>query len=151
VVFARWVRGPLVAMLSAGAFAIALADIGFALAPSLILACAAAFVGGLGNGVELPSLISVVQRLTPQRLQGQMMGAVESLNALCVAIGLPIGGALVVFGSPRIAFVVIGVGTAVSAAALFSVGRGKPAADTDGATTSPLDGSTAEYAESLPH
>jgi hypothetical protein len=47
-------------------------------------------------------------------LQGRLMGAVESLGALCLAIGLPLGGALVALGSTRFAFLVIGVGTAAT-------------------------------------
>ena len=88
--------------------------------PSL-LACLAAFIGGIGNGVETPSLISVVQRLTPQHLQGRMMGAVESLAALCLAIGLPLGGVLVALSSPRGAFLVLGLVTAVAGVALLRV------------------------------
>jgi predicted MFS family arabinose efflux permease len=126
LVFARSLRRPLGAMLSAGGFAVGVAYIGFAAAPSLAIACIAALVGGIGNGVEVPSLISLVQRLTPQRLQGRMMGAVESLDALCLAIGLPLGGALVALSSPRLAFVVVGLGATISAAALFRVSRGGP-------------------------
>ena len=40
-----------------------LAYVGFAAAPSLGLACVAALLGGVGNGLEWPSLISLVQRL----------------------------------------------------------------------------------------
>ncbi len=39
------------------------------------------------------------------------MGAVESLAALSVAVGLPLGGALVALSSPRAAFLVVGMGT----------------------------------------
>jgi hypothetical protein len=123
LVFARAMRRPLGTMLSGGAFAIGVAYTGFAVAPSLALACVAALIGGVGNGVELPSLISLVQKLTPTSLQGRMMGAVESLNSLCVAIGLPLGGALVAFSSPRIAFLAVGLGTAATSAALLSTSR----------------------------
>ncbi|MDQ6811768.1 MAG: MFS transporter, partial [Actinomycetota bacterium] len=61
VVFARSVRRPLGVMLSAGIFALGAALVGYAVAPSLALACVAAFVGGIGNGLEWPSLISLVQ------------------------------------------------------------------------------------------
>jgi hypothetical protein len=47
------------------------------------------------------------------------MGAVESLDALCLAIGLPLGGALVAISSPRVAFLAVGVGATVASAALF--------------------------------
>ncbi len=65
LVFARSLRRPLGAMLSAGTLAVGLAYVGFAAAPTLGLACVAALIGGVGNGVEWPSLISLVQRLSP--------------------------------------------------------------------------------------
>ena len=59
-------------------------------------------------------LISAVQRLTPPHLHGRVMGALESLGALCPALGLPLGGALVALSSPRTAFLVVGVGAALT-------------------------------------
>ncbi len=110
VVFARYVNRALGILLSVGAFAIGAAYLGFAGAPSLALACPAALVGGIGNGLQWPALISIVQTLTPPALLGRLMGAVESLGALCLALGLTFGGALVAVSSPRIAFVVVGAG-----------------------------------------
>jgi len=137
VVFARSVSRPLGAMLSAGALAIGLAYIGFSFAPSLALACPAALIGGVGNGLQWPSLISAVQRLTPPQLHGRMMGAVESLGALCLAGGLVLGGCLVALSSPRVAFLVVGVGAA-STTALFAAlslhGR-KPTRDVAASST----------------
>jgi hypothetical protein len=109
IFFARSVRRRLGLMLSAGIFMLGAAFVGFAVAPSLAVACVAAVVGGVGNGLEWPSLISLVQRLTPQRLHGRLMGAVESIAALCLAIGLPLGGALVAISSPRVAFLILGL------------------------------------------
>jgi MFS family permease len=137
VIFARLVRRPLGAMLSAGALAIGLAYVGFAAAPSLALACVAALIGGVGNGVELPSLISIVQQLTPQQLHGRLMGAVESLTALSLAVGLLLGGALVALSSPRAAFVVVGLGTIATSAALLRLTLRGPELKTEGSTDAP--------------
>ncbi len=117
VVFARAAKQSLGVMLSGGIFALGLAFIGFSAAPSLPLACAASLVGGIGNGLEWPSLISLVQRLTPQPLHGRLMGAIESLAAVCLAFGLPFGGALVALSSPRIAFLILGLGATAATAA----------------------------------
>ena len=112
-----------------------MAYVGFAAAPALLVACLAALVGGIGNGVELPSLMSIVQRLTPPRLHGRLMGAVESLSALCLAIGLPLGGVLVALSSPRRAFVVVGLGAIAAAVGLLLISlrglRAAPGRDTD--------------------
>jgi MFS family permease len=126
LVFARSLSRPLGILLSVGTLAVGLAYVGFAASPSLVLACIAALIGGIGNGVELPSLTSIVQRLTPTHLQGRMMGAVESMTALCLAIGLPLGGALVAFSSPRVAFLVVGLGATGASVALLRVSRRTP-------------------------
>ncbi len=108
LLFASASKRPLILVLSAGTLAIGLADLGFALSPTLAVACGAAVVGGLGNGIELPALMSLVQQLAPPSLHGRLIGAVESLTALSVAFGLPLGGALVAATSTRTAFTVVG-------------------------------------------
>jgi hypothetical protein len=123
LVFARSARRPLGGLLSVGTLAVGLAYLGYAASPSLWLACGAAFFGGIGNGVELPSLTSIVQRITPPHLHAQMMGAIESLVALCVTIALPLGGILVAFSSPRAAFLVVGLGAVATSTVLFRLSR----------------------------
>ncbi len=130
VIFARALSRPLGYLLSFGTLAVGVGYMGFSAAPSLLAAGIAALAGGIGNGIELPSLFSIVQQLTPKNLHGRLMGAVESLSALCPAIGLPLGGALVVLTSPRTAFLVVGVGIIASAVALLFVAPlGRPRAD----------------------
>ena len=65
IVFARAMRRSLGVMLGVGVCGVGAAYIGLAAAPSLAVACIAALIGGIGNGLEVPSLISLVQRLTP--------------------------------------------------------------------------------------
>jgi MFS family permease len=130
LVFARSLKRPLGVLLSTGTLAVGLSYVGFAVAPALWFACGAALVGGIGNGVELPSLTSIVQRITPKALHGRMMGAVESIVALCVAAGLPLGGALVALSTPRDAFAIVGLGAAATTPLLLRLSmRGTAAAD----------------------
>jgi len=126
VVFARSLRRPLALMLTAGPLGIGLAYLGFAAAPTLAPACAAAFIGGFGNGMQYAALFSAVQRLTPQDLHGRLMGAVESLASLGLAFGLVLGGALVALSSPRVAFLVVGTGTVAAALALRRSSQQEP-------------------------
>jgi MFS family permease len=109
-VFARSPKRGLGAMLTAGTLAMGLAYIAFSAAPALEVACLAAVLGGVGNGVEWASVISLVQRLTPPTLHGRLMSAVESIGALSLALGPSLGGALVALSSPREAFLVVGIG-----------------------------------------
>jgi Major Facilitator Superfamily len=124
VVFVRAVRRGLGALLSVGALAVGLAYLGWAAAPSLAVACAVGLLGGIGNGVQWAAFISAVQRLTPPTLQGRLMGAVESLGALFPAVGLALGGALVALSSTRVAFVVVGLGAALSTVAFVRLPLG---------------------------
>jgi MFS family permease len=138
-VFARLVRRPLSTMLSAGTLAIGAAFLGLAGSPSLALACLAAVVGGVGNGLQWPSLISAVQRLTPQGLHGRMMGAAESLGALCLAAGLMLGGGLVAVSAPRTAFLIVGLGAVGAAGAFVRVSlRVRPQPPRDDAQAAPV-------------
>jgi hypothetical protein len=141
--FARVVRRPLGAMLSAGTLAVGLAYVGFAVAPSLAVACVAGVVGGIGNGVQWASMLSAVQQLTPQRLHGRMMGAVESIGALCPGIGLLLGGVLVAASTPRIAFLVVGLAATAMTAAFLALSPGIQAA------TSPEGGAGTRLDEQL--
>ncbi len=109
LLFARAAKRSLGAMLTAGTFAVGMAYVGFAAAPTLVLAAGAAVLGGVGNGVQWASLIGTVQQLTPAHLHGRLMGTVESIGALCPLIGLPLSGLVLTLGSPRIAFLIFGL------------------------------------------
>jgi len=121
IVFARASGQPLGAMISAGTLAVALAYVGFGAAPSLSFACGASLVGGVGNGIQWAPLVSAVQQLTPHAFQGRVMGALESIGALCPALGLALGGALVALSTPRVAFFIVGAGAAFTTVAFAYV------------------------------
>jgi hypothetical protein len=80
-------------------------------------------------------MLSAVQQLTPQRLHGRMMGAVESIGALCPGIGLLLGGVLVAASTPRIAFLVIGLAATAMTAAFLALSSRIQAASIPGAGT----------------
>jgi MFS family permease len=117
IVFARSVRRTLGPMLTIGTLLVGGAYLGFAAAPTLAVACCAAVVGGIGNGVQWASFISAVQQLTPPALQGRLMSVVGSINALCPAIGFALGGTVVAVASTRVA---MGVSGSVAALATLA-------------------------------
>lgn len=119
IVFARSVRRPLGPMLTGGTLLVGLGYLGFAVAPTLAIACAAGVIGGIGNGIQWPSLISAVQQLTPAALHGRLMSAVGSLNALCPAIGFILGGTIAALSSPRAAMAVAGIVATLATAAFL--------------------------------
>ncbi|HEY7829017.1 MAG TPA: MFS transporter [Solirubrobacteraceae bacterium] len=123
LVFARAVHRPLRPMLTWGTLAVGLAYIGFSLSPTLAVACGAAVVGGMGNGVQWAALISSVQHMSPRELLGRLMGTVEGIGALCPAIGFVLGGVLAQLTSPRTAMLWIGVAAALCTGLFLRVTR----------------------------
>jgi predicted MFS family arabinose efflux permease len=125
VVFARSVERPLRPMLTWGTLAVGMAYIGFAISPTLAVACGAAVIGGLGNGVQWAALISAVQRLTPRELLGGLMSTVEAIGALCPAVGFVIGGVVAELSSPRTAMLSAGVAATLTTGLFVRVTRGE--------------------------
>ncbi len=135
VIFARSIKRSLGVLLSASTLAVGLAYLGWAAAPTLAVACVAGLVGGIGNGIQWAALISAVQRLTPQNLQGRMMGAVESIGAICPAIGFMLGSAITALSSPRSALLVAGLGASLSTIAFARLSLGMPTSATPAPAT----------------
>jgi hypothetical protein len=157
LVFARAVRRPLRPMLIWGTLAVGAAYIGFSVSPTLAVACCAAVVGGMGNGVQWAALISSVQHLTPKELLSRLMGTVEGIGALCPAIGFVLGGVLAQLTSPRTALLWIGVAAALCTPLFVRVTRRREAdvpgsetvAGTSGAAAEAVTGATADIGEAL--
>lgn len=116
-IFARAGQRSLFALLTVSTSGVAIAYLGVAAAGSLWVACAFCFVGGTGNGVQWIALITAVQERTPNALQGRLMGIVESMGALCPAIGFSLGGAVAALADPRATFAMAGVAAAVATSA----------------------------------
>jgi MFS family permease len=121
IVFARSIDRSLKLLLAASTFAIGIAYLGWWLAPTLALASAAGFVGGIGNGVQWAAVISAVQRITADHMQGRLMGAVESVGAIAPAFGYVLGSAITVVATPRIALLVAGIGVTVCTIAFMRI------------------------------
>ncbi|HTR88750.1 MAG TPA: MFS transporter, partial [Solirubrobacteraceae bacterium] len=138
VVFARSVERSLGVLLGASTLAVGVAYLGWAVAPTLAIACLAGLIGGVGNGVQWAALISAVQRLTPPRLHGRLMGAVESLGAICPALGFVLGSAITSLSTPRDAFLVAGVGASLSTIAFLRLGLGIAMVDREQGEESPV-------------
>jgi hypothetical protein len=124
IVFARSIKRSLGLLLSASTLAVGVAYIGWAVVPSLAPACAVGLIGGIGNGVQWAALISAVQRLTPERLHAQLMGAVESIGAISPGIGFALGGGIAAVASPRTALLIAGVGATASTIAFVRLPLG---------------------------
>ncbi|MGI8462281.1 MAG: MFS transporter [Solirubrobacterales bacterium] len=101
------------ALLLGSTLAIGLAYLATAAAPTLLFACAAAVVGGAGNGIQWVSLVSAVQELTADEFQARVVSVLESAASAAPGIGFVAGGVIAVTIGPRASFAVAGAGVLV--------------------------------------
>jgi hypothetical protein len=104
--------------------AIGIAYLGTAAAPTLVVACAASFVGGTGNGIQWIALVTAVQTLTSAAQQARVLALLASIASAMPGVGFVLGGAAAALASPRLAFAIAGAGVlAVLALATIALRR----------------------------
>lgn len=124
VIFAALRRAPLPALLLFSTLAVGGGYLGMAVAPTLAVACAAAAVGGAGNGVQWVAVISAVQELTIEEMQARVISVLESIGAAMPGIGFVLGGVIATVLDPRAVFLVAGIGVlAIVAVSIPVLGR----------------------------
>jgi Transmembrane secretion effector len=107
---ARRVGGTMI-LISTGA--VAAGYLGTAVAPTLVLACGASVVGGIGNGTQWASVETTVHQLVDEAFRARTTAVLESLAAIAPGAGIVLGGALTVVFSPRAAYFAAGAGLVV--------------------------------------
>jgi MFS family permease len=101
--------------------AVAVAYVGTALAPALLIACGASVLGGIGNGTQWASVETAVHGLVDESFRLRVSALLESMAALAPGVGIILGGALSTLFSPRAAYLAAGLGLlALIAVAAFS-------------------------------
>ncbi len=127
MVFARLRDRPLVLTAGLSTLAIGCGYLGMAAAPSLGLACAAAAIGGTGNGVQWVAVVTALQEAVEAAMQARVAGFFEAVATAMPGAGFIIGGALTAALSPRVAFAVAGAGVVgvVLAGAAWHARRGR--------------------------
>ncbi|MGH2952414.1 MAG: MFS transporter [Solirubrobacterales bacterium] len=113
LLFAWLRRVPLGVLLAASTAAIGAAYLGTAVAPSLVVACAASAIGGTGNGIQWIALVTAVQELTRATYQARVLALLEALASAMPGIGFLLGGAITAALDPRASYAVAGAGVLV--------------------------------------
>jgi MFS family permease len=93
--------------------AIGVSYLGLAAAGTLALACGAAAIGGVGNGVQWVSLMSAVQELTAPQFQARVVALLEAEGKAMPGVGFLLGGVIAELLSPRASFLTAGLGVIV--------------------------------------
>jgi MFS family permease len=125
LLFARLRQASLGLLLLFSTLAVGAGYLGLAVAPSLALACAASVVGGAGNGVQWVTAISAVQELTAESMQARVMSVLESIGAAMPGVGFALGGIIAALASPRLTFLVAGLGVVAIVVVMGPLLRGK--------------------------
>jgi hypothetical protein len=110
LVFASARRASLRSLLLFSTVAVGASYLAMAAAGSLAVACAAAAVGGAGNGVQWVSVISTIQGVTADRFQARVLGLLESIGSVMPGLGFVLGGVIAYVVDPRASFVIAGAG-----------------------------------------
>ncbi len=117
VLFARARQRSLIRLTLLATLLVGVSYLAMATAQTVVAACAAAVVGGIGNGMESVGVITALQERTAPELQARVMGVFESVSAAAPGAGFLIGGALTVAFDPRVAFFAAGGGVVLVAVA----------------------------------
>jgi predicted MFS family arabinose efflux permease len=150
VVFAALRRAALPLLLFFSTLAIGASYLAIGAAPTLAVACAAAVLGGTGNGVQWVAAISAVQELTSERMQARVMSVLESTSMLAQGVGFVLGGLIATAISPRATFLVAGAGvSAIVAVSALLLGRDWPEED-EGVRPADLDSADEIVVELIP-
>ena len=84
-----------------------------AVAPTLVIACIGAVIGGAGNGIQWVAVMTALQETVGAAYQARAAGLLESAAAAVPGIGYVLGGLLTSVASARLAYVVAALGVAV--------------------------------------
>jgi MFS family permease len=110
IVYARRLSSSLWPLLLASTIAMGVSYAATAAAPTIAAACAAAVVGGAGNGVQWVAVISTVQELVDASHETRVLGIFEAVASAMPGLGFVLGGALAALFAPRVAYAVAGAG-----------------------------------------
>lgn len=102
--------------------AIGVAYLAMGSAPTLLVACLAAALGGAGNGVQWVTLLNSIQELAAPAFHARTISLLESAASAMPGVGFVLGGATAELLSARATFALAGAGVlcVLAAAALAS-------------------------------
>ena len=108
--FARLRRRSTAVLVGTSTLLVGAGYLGMAAAPGIVLACLASALGGVGNGVQWVAVLTAVQEAVEHSFQARVVGLLESVGAAAPGVGYLLGGVLTSVWSPRVAYLVAGLG-----------------------------------------
>jgi hypothetical protein len=132
------------ALILLSTLAVAAGYLATAVAATLLTACAASVIGGVGNGLQWASVETTVHQLVDDAFRTRVAAVLEALAALAPGAGILLGGLLTSLFSPRAAYLAAGLGLvalvgAAGAAGVRTLVSSVPAIDVVAAGGSPVE------------
>lgn len=110
LLYTRRRHGDLLRLTAISTLAVAVSYVITGLAPTLLVACAGAVIGGAGNAVQWVTALTLLQESTPERRQASVAGVFEGVASLMPAVGYALGGAVAAIFDPRVGYLVAAAG-----------------------------------------
>ena len=129
--YVRVSRAPALALVLGSSAAVGAGYVGMGLSRTVLLACVFSVVGGLGNGIQWVSVVTLAQERTPPDYQARISGLLESVAAAAPAVGFLLGGLLTTLATPSAAYLTAGGGVLVLVLAAAVLGRRRFSAASD--------------------
>src|ERR1019366_4789168 len=98
------------ALILLSTLAVAAGYLATAVAATLLTACAASVIGGVGNGLQWASVETTVHQLVDDAFRTRVAAVLEAIAALAPGAGILLGGLLTSLFSPRAAYLAAGLG-----------------------------------------
>jgi len=100
-------------MILVSTLAVAVGYLATAAATTLVVACVASVIGGVGNGTQWACVETVIHQLVQDAFRARVAATLEALAAITPGVGIVLGGLLTAVFSPRAAYLVAGLGLIV--------------------------------------
>jgi MFS family permease len=113
-VFAAAKRAPAAALIVGSTLLVAISYALIGISGSIVAACLASVLGGMGNGVQWVAVLNALQQATAQAMQLRVMALYESVVTAMPAVGFALGGAIAALLSPRVAYLTAAGGVLVT-------------------------------------
>ena len=103
-VFALAKRAPAAFLIVGSTLLVGISYLLIGVSGSLVAACLASVVGGLGNGTQWVAVLNALQQATAPAMQLRVMALYESVVTAMPAVGFAVGGVIAAVLSPRAAY-----------------------------------------------
>lgn len=113
LIFTRLLARSMVRILVVASLLVGLSYVAMAVSPTLLIACMAAVVGGIGNGMQWVTVVTAVQESLDDDMQTRAASILEAVGTAMPGLGFIAGGVGTELFAPRPVFAAAGIAVVV--------------------------------------